>query len=497
MTEQDRLVAGRYRLGERVGVGAMGVVWRARDERLRRTVAVKQLLLQPGLDGDKADEARQRAMREARIAARLQHANVVIVYDVAEDDGQPWLIMEYVPSKSLATALQDSGPMQPYQVAGIGAQAAAGLAAAHAVGVVHRDVKPGNVLLGDDGVVKITDFGISRAVDDVVLTATGLLTGTPAYLAPEMAKGENPAPPSDVFALGATLYAAVEGSPPFGLSENPLALLRLVADGKITPPNNAGPLTGTLMNLLCPNPNDRPTMREAQERLTALAAERTLSGATPTVDPLRAWTTPGGTPVVKPAPPAPGAVLAANLVNVLPSPPPPTRISAGPRRRRGPVKLALVLVLVVLAVGTAVLLVNATGRNNGAAAAPPTASTQAHVPTAAPTTNDDGTPTFAAMTDLVSRYYNLLPGNLAAAYQLLAPGYRAVHPFGQFATFYNGIQTVTAGSFQRSGPNTIRAVITFLTVQGALSHEPYSFTIGRRHGKLIIETAVQLDRSKI
>ena len=144
--------------------------------------------------------------------------------------------------------------MPPYLVASIGAQAAAGLAAAHAVGVVHRDVKPGNVLLGDDGVVKIADFGISRAVDDVVLTATGLVTGTPAYLAPEMAKGEQPGTASDVFALGATLYAAVEGTPPFGLNDNPLALLHTVAAGRIVPPTNAGPLTAPADGACCGRP---------------------------------------------------------------------------------------------------------------------------------------------------------------------------------------------------------------------------------------------------
>jgi len=262
VTDHDRLIAGRYRLGEQIGVGAMGIVWRARDERLRRTVAVKQLLLQPGLDERQAAEARARAMREARIAARLQHQNVVIVYDVVEDGGAPWLIMEYVPSRSLAMVMRESGPLPPYQVADIGAQAAAGLAAAHANGVIHRDVKPGNVLLGDDGTVKITDFGISRAVDDAVLTATGLITGTPAYLAPELAKGGEPAPSSDVFALGSTLYAAVQGAPPFGFNENPLALLYIVANGTVSPPPNGGPLTPVLMRLLGTDPHDRPTMRQ-------------------------------------------------------------------------------------------------------------------------------------------------------------------------------------------------------------------------------------------
>lgn len=497
MTEQDRLVAGRYRLGERVGSGAMGVVWRARDERLRRTVAVKQLLLQPGLDSARADEARQRAMREARIAARLQHANVVIVYDVAEDDGQPWLIMEYVPSKSLAAAIQD-GPLPPYLVARVGAQAAAGLAAAHAVGVVHRDVKPGNVLLGDDGVVKIADFGISRAVDDVVLTATGLLTGTPAYLAPEMAKGEDPAPPSDVFALGSTLYAAVQGQPPFGLNENALALLRKVAEGRIRPPDRAGPLTDTLMNLLRTDPADRPTMREAHEELAALAAERTRPGGVPLTDPSRAWTTPGVAPVARPVEPpvASAMVPSAVPVEAPPPPPPPTRVSVPPPRRRGRARLAIAIVLVVLAVGTAVVLVEAAARGNHLASGPQSGAATTPATASTPATGDDNTPpTFIAMAALVRHYYTLLPGDLTDAYQLLSPNYQAAHPFDQFTAFYEGIRTVSAGQFKKTGPDTVDAVITFVRQDGETTHEPYGFTIVRRHGKLVIDQAVQLGRT--
>src|SRR5919198_210300 len=175
-------------------------------------------------------------MREGRIAARLQHQHAISVYDVAEDEGQPVLVMEYLPSTSLAAMMSEHGPLPPREVARVGAQVASALGAAHAAGVVHRDIKPGNILLGDDGTVKITDFGISRATDDVTVTKTGLIAGTPAYLAPEVAVGRDPAPPSDVFSLGSTLYAAVEGEPPFGLSENTLGLLHRVAAGRIVPP---------------------------------------------------------------------------------------------------------------------------------------------------------------------------------------------------------------------------------------------------------------------
>ncbi|MEU1961141.1 protein kinase [Nocardia sp. NPDC019304] len=270
----DRLIAGRYRLTDPIGTGAMGVVWRATDVRLQRTVAVKQVLLGPGLTGSAALEAKRRAMREGRIAARLHHPNAITVFDVAEDDGQPWLVMEYMDAPSLATKLSGDRTLPPLEVARIGAQAASALAAAHDAGIMHRDVKPANLLVADDGTVKITDFGISRAVGDVTVTATGFLAGTPAYLSPEVARGEDPEPASDVFALGSTLYAAVQGTPPFGEGDNPLALLHAVAQAEIPAPEGAGALGPVLMYLLAPSVADRPTMREAKEALEAVAAGR-------------------------------------------------------------------------------------------------------------------------------------------------------------------------------------------------------------------------------
>nr|WP_218862666.1 serine/threonine-protein kinase [Actinopolyspora biskrensis] len=265
------MVAGRYRVQRRIGSGAMGVVWECVDERLQRTVAVKQLVMQPGLEAAEAEEARQRAMREGRIAARLQHPHAVSVYDVAEEEGQPVLVMEYLPSTSLAAMMSESGPLPPREVARIGAQVADALGAAHAVGVVHRDIKPGNVLLGEDGTVKITDFGISRAQGDISVTQTGMLAGTPAYLSPDVACGKEPSGASDVFSLGATLYAAVEGHPPFGQSENTLALLHAVAAGKVEPPQQAGPMTDPLMAMLQANNEDRPDMAQVRQMLQTVS----------------------------------------------------------------------------------------------------------------------------------------------------------------------------------------------------------------------------------
>ncbi len=286
MSDEGRLVAGRYRINRRIGTGAMGAVWQAQDELLGRTVAIKQLLLQPGLEESEAEEARQRTMREGRIAARLHHPNAITVFDVVTDDqGQPCLIMEYLESTSLAAVVQQDNVLPPLEVARIGAQIAAALASAHRVDIVHRDIKPANILLTDDGVVKITDFGISRAKDDVTVTKTGMIAGTPAYLAPEVAIGEDPGPESDVFSLGSTLYAATEGMPPFGLSENTLGLLHAVAAGQINPPQRSGPLTSVLALLLHPEKARRPTAAEAEEMLDAVARGETPVGGPVDADP--------------------------------------------------------------------------------------------------------------------------------------------------------------------------------------------------------------------
>jgi serine/threonine protein kinase len=272
--EPGEIVGGRYRLVSRVGRGAMGIVWLARDQRLEREVAVKQLLI----DGSAwAQEATARAMREGRIAGRLRHQNAIAVYDVVEHQGWPCLVMEYLPSESLA----NRAGLRPKELAAIGAQLASALAAAHEAGIVHRDIKPDNVLITADGTAKITDFGVSRAKGDTSVTATGILAGTPAYLAPEVARGAEADSRSDVFSLGATLYAMLEGEPPFGVDGNAIALLHKVAKGTMNPPRRAGELAGALQWLLHRDPSARPTMAQAQELLAAAAAGRSVAPPSP------------------------------------------------------------------------------------------------------------------------------------------------------------------------------------------------------------------------
>ena len=266
---QPETIGGRYRIHRIIGRGGMGSVFLADDETLGREVAVKQVGLLPG--ETIPDSAR--ALREARSTAALSHRNVVTVYDVIEEDGSIWLVMEHVPSRSLAQILGDTGPLEPAEVARIGAQVADGLAAAHAAGIVHRDVKPGNVLVRSDGVAKLSDFGIARPDGDPALTQTNLFVGTPTYLSPEAARGETPTPASDVWSLGATLYAAVEGQPPYESSSNHLAVLNRIIEQDPAPPTRAGVLAPALSRMLDRDPGSRWSMTDAAHALNRIAAQ--------------------------------------------------------------------------------------------------------------------------------------------------------------------------------------------------------------------------------
>ncbi|WP_253659448.1 serine/threonine-protein kinase [Williamsia maris] len=270
------LVAGRYRLRSKLGGGGMGAVWLATDQLLEREVAVKQVVSTEGLTEESASDVRSRALREGRMAARLSHRNAIAMHDLALESGEPWLVMEYLPSRSVAQILHTTTTLPIGYAAHIGAQVAAAMATAHSEGIVHRDIKPGNILIANTGraagTVKISDFGISRAKDDVANVESGVITGTPAYFAPELARGGEPTEASDVYSLGATVYTAVEGEPPFGVDEDSLVLLHRVARGEITPPTRAGDLTPALLAMLEPSPARRPTMAQARDQLARIAA---------------------------------------------------------------------------------------------------------------------------------------------------------------------------------------------------------------------------------
>lgn len=212
----ERVIAGRYRLLAPLGEGGMGTVWRARDEVLHREVAVKEVRAPSGLAGDDVQRMYARLEREAWAAARVANRNVVTVYDVATDDGRPWIVMELVRGLSLAEVLDAEGPMAPQRAAHIGAEVLAALRSAHEAGVLHRDVKPANVLISNDGRIVLTDFGIAMVEGSSALTMTGEVIGSPEFLAPERALGRTPGPESDLWSLGVLLYAAVEGHSPSG-----------------------------------------------------------------------------------------------------------------------------------------------------------------------------------------------------------------------------------------------------------------------------------------
>ncbi|TWF95267.1 serine/threonine-protein kinase [Saccharopolyspora dendranthemae] len=454
MTEVGALLAGRYRLERRLGSGGMGVVWLATDELLQRPVAAKQLNAADGTNQALVEEARQRAMREGRIAARLHHPNAVAVHDVIEQDGFPVLIMEYLPSRSLAEVLAEKGRMTPGAVASMGAQAAAALDAAHAAGITHRDMKPGNILIGDDGTAKITDFGISHAADDVAVTRTGIIAGTPAYLSPEVARGHAPTPASDVYSLGATLYAAVEGAPPFGDdAENSIALLHEVAAGAFRPPQLAGVLAPVLTRMLHVDPAQRPTPAQASEALRAV-----VSGAP---SPLPPAPVPDHAQPTVPAAAVAGPARESTRLDGRPVPEPePVRsrrwiyLSAG----------AAAVVLVALA-----FLLPTLGQEE----TPPE-------PVFAP----------AELERVVSDYYALLPEHPANAWTRLGAGMQAQGREG-YEGFWSSVSEVRIVEPPAVGaPNTVRVAIELVMPGGTRITEQHQLGLRGARQPLIESDAV-------
>ncbi|MFF2503369.1 protein kinase [Streptomyces sp. NPDC058067] len=367
-----RLLAGRYRVRSRLGRGGMGVVWRAVDEVLGREVAVKELRTYTDAAGPELADLGRRMQREARAAARVRHPGVVAVHDVTEVEGRPLIVMELVDGPSLDDVLRKEGPLDAREAAAIGAKVMDALSAAHRAGVLHRDVKPGNILLDRSGRVVLTDFGIATMDDpgdgsDTHLTRSGELVGSLDYLAPERAQGQDPGPASDVWALGATLYAAVEGASPFRRTSTWSTLTAIVVD-PLPEPHRAGPLAPVLRELMHKDPQARPDAERARQLLEAVAA---MPGDTATAA-LRPPAPRRGETTVRPR---------ETTVRSVPSAPPPgfgppsaaaPDVPAEPRApRRGRVLLAVAAVIAVLgAAGATVAAINngPDGQRAGAAA---------------------------------------------------------------------------------------------------------------------------------
>ncbi|MGW2567773.1 serine/threonine-protein kinase [Streptomyces sp. NPDC001537] len=334
MSDEGRLVAGRYRLVERIGRGGMGTVWRAEDEELTRQVALKRLHTPPHLSDADITTLYERVRREARSAARVVHPNVVVVHDVVDDDGQPCIVMEYVPAGTLADLLDGGRTLPPEEAAGIGLGVISAVRAAHAAGVLHRDIKPGNVLLGPGGRIVLTDFGIAQTAGSSTLTQTGEMIGSIDFMAPERIRGHKPGPASDLWSLGATLYQAVEGRPPYR-RDTPMETAYAIAVDPLEPMLKAGPLEPLIEALLSKDPEDRPTAEQTERALRA------------------AWSTgpPTERSFVVPVGPA-GEDSTAHPTSAVP-PAPPTQTGRSARRRRPRRRgRVLVPVLAVLAVAT-------------------------------------------------------------------------------------------------------------------------------------------------
>ncbi len=267
-----RRIAGRYRVLGELGSGAMGTVWSAYDEVLRRPVAVKEVRAPAGFPAAEAAALRERTLREARATAVLSHPNVVTLYDVVQVGGEPFVVMELVPSRSLAALIGERGRLGADDAAAVGTAVAAALATAHRAGITHRDVKPGNVLVGEDGRIKLTDFGIARNTAEVTMTATGLVLGSPAYIAPEVAAGREVSAAADLWGLGATLFAAVEGHPPYDAGD-PVATVAAVVHGRVPRPSGGGPLAGVIVGLMVKQPHRRLPLDEVRRRLRPLLAD--------------------------------------------------------------------------------------------------------------------------------------------------------------------------------------------------------------------------------
>jgi eukaryotic-like serine/threonine-protein kinase len=397
------LIAGRYTLDREIGRGGMGAVWLARDETLGRDVAIKRIGTAPG--GESADLAR--AEREARLAARLNHPHVVAVFDLITEDDERWLVMEYVEGVTLSGLVHRDGSLTPDQASPIIRQAADALTAAHAAGIVHRDVKPSNILVTADGQVKLSDFGIARAEADASLTQTGLVTGSPAYLAPEVASGQMATTASDVWSLGATLFHALAGHPPYEVGDNLMgALYRIVHE---EPPRlvEAGWLAPLLEATMTRDPAHRWSMERVRDALVA---------------------GPAGT-LVHPAPAAAAPLEETRHTAALPPAVPPVEPTTTHRRRpaTGPLLVVGAVALLIGLIVWAALATRAPEQGSPAAGDGPSETTSdptaSESPSGSPTPRQTG-PTAQGMEQFVGNYLSTAAADPATGYTMLTPAFQ-------------------------------------------------------------------------
>ncbi len=365
-----RVLGGRYRLIRIVGRGAMGQVWAAHDVVLNRAVAIKEVNLPPGMPTSEVDQIVQRTMREARAVASVSDPHVVTIYDMLNLPHGPAIVMELLSARSLAEIVNRDGPRTDTETATIGLSVATGLLAAHSAGITHRDVKPGNVLICDDGRIKLTDFGIARSAGEQGITATGLLLGSPAYISPEVASGRSADARSDAWGLGALLFACVQGVPPFDRG-SPLATLTAVVQDAVPPHPLAGRLDGVIRGLLVKDPAARMSIAVARRAMQGIVAEsprpvgqpwKPANNSPVSVDRGPSLPSPSNQPAHQPHRPTPAGPTPRSPVT---SPPPPWAGAGAASLRALPVQaparsagarvalaaLALVVALVAAAAG--------------------------------------------------------------------------------------------------------------------------------------------------
>ncbi len=426
-----REIAGRYTLIREVGRGGMGAVWLGRDTVLGRDVALKRIGLMPGASSPDL----QRAAREARLAARLNHPHVVAVFDLAEDGDETWLVMEYVEGITLSAFVRRDGALTPDEAAPWVRQAADALAAAHEAGIIHRDVKPSNMLLTRGGDVKITDFGIARAEADASLTQTGLVTGSPAYLAPEIASGATATEASDVWSLGATLYHLLAGQPPYDVNENLMgALYKIVHE---EPPRlaDAGWLAPALEHTMAREPDDRWRMTEVRDFLRQ-GPEATI---TPTPVPVG---DPEETRVLQATPPEPLAVPPVIADPAIAGPVAPAPISRRDSRSPWPWILAAMIVLALAVIAGAALI----GTHGDGT--PSTGGSSGHSspsgPSSSRSSSSGSNDQAAAMQAFITDYLSTVTSDQHASWAMLTTGFQKESGgFGKYQRFWRGFSSAT------------------------------------------------------
>lgn len=471
------MIAGRYTLDREIGRGGMGAVWLGRDEVLGRAVALKRIGMSPGAGAPDLE----RAEREARLAARLNHPHVVAVFDLVVEDDQQWLVMEYVENVTLAQLVRDDGALTPDEAAPLVGQAADALAAAHAAGIVHRDVKPSNILVTRHGQVKLSDFGIARAEADASLTQTGLVTGSPAYLAPEVASGQSATDASDVWSLGATLYHALSGAPPYDAGENLMGTLYKIVHEEPPRLTDAGWLAPLLEATMTREPGDRWPMARVRDFLQSGPA----GGATVAPDPSR-------TQVLSDVP-----ATAATSTAATPSPTGPPSVELAPEpvaattrasglRRWAPLIAGLALLLVLGLVGWAVLAGGGSSKEPSAQAPSPGPGRSG---SSSPSPQPDR-PTAAGMETFIRDYLATVTTDPASAFAMLTPGFQqASGGIKGYRGFWDTIRSADLVSFSTADPAslTVGYTVEYTRQDGSTARDDVSLQLVYQDGDYLID----------